>query len=469
MFSSFTSGKKFIFKNTISCIILYEGKILIDECVLEFEYSVDKPGIISGTIHIDNQDYDKFEKIENYSALEIKSIDDSQDKVIFYSNSFIINYAAGSDLDISVSNAFFDIRLNSFLKKYTTKSNTSFLEKLSKPFDINIKVQKTKVIRYLITGPYELWKKSLFDGEDYEIKFENYILKIKKGFLYERENEDNDEFTISKSRYYLDISEIVPSENAVDQFTEETKEFVEYFLSLSSFLSDFNITWWSYTLFDGNDITDFVKSIDNNNLNFREYSSLLFSYEECKTILQTYFERFVNLDKSFIDLKTPILQFISKNYASDLPQIFTIAYIAFETICIEFANNQNSKKIIKERKKFEEISKQFKNLIKSLDLSQDEKQNMQEKIVELNQVPIKKLFEIMFNYYNIQISESLYTEDKSTFKFLKVRNKLIHGDSKKINPNDVYNSIKDIEHLFVNLILRIIGSDKTYSKNYIHF
>lgn len=466
MYASFTSGKQFIQKNTITCEILYDKKVVIKECILELEYSIDKPSEMDGKIIIDNNDYDLLEEFDDNKKVEIRSVGKDID-IHFYSNNLIIDYAAGHNLESSVSNAFFGVHFYEIKKSFTTASNAFFLERFIKPFSYIVSSNK-RLIRFLITGPYKLWNEVLFEG-DYKLFYDNYIIQVFPGNINEREFGTNEDMTISKRRYYIELTEIENKNTSIDSFINSAIEFIDNFLTLSSFLSDHSITWWSYTFIQDKDIIDFTKKINSTNLNFKDYNSLLFNSKFCKDILQDKLQAFIKTNVDYIDMKNPILEFLSKNGVEYLPQRFTIVYIALETLCNNFAKKENIKDILRSEKTLTNMKKTLKDIIDTLDITDTEKVNIIQKLPELNRTPMKILYETFFNKFNLQLNDKHYTEDKSNIVFLRIRNKLLHGDGKKVKNKDLHNAVKDIEFFFINIILKILEVEQLYKKNYFHF
>jgi hypothetical protein len=269
-------------------------------------------------------------------------------------------------------------------------------------------------------------------------------------------------------RYYSCAADIetksVNSRNYHKKIKEAKKELEDY-LHLISFVSRKRVKLYQCTSLLYTEDTEGKRSYlaeleyFEKNPYPEEYPARL---EDC-IIFPDNFDEFIKVAyPEFIrnkdSLKSILDYYITAQEEKLLESSFLILFVVLEALVYQFSPEENVQMNL-QRKQFKELTKKIKPIIlKFCDEEGVEKDLVLKKLPELQRVPIKENLERLIEKYEIY-TDDLYPVSKEKFKFIKMRNNLIH----KGKISDYYEFFKDkrkLQILVERIILRILGWEK---------
>jgi hypothetical protein len=265
---------------------------------------------------------------------------------------------------------------------------------------------------------------------------------------------------IQKGIYYVELF-LKEETNTIndDEFILEATDEINAFLLISSFISDFVIHWYYYIFDTSNKRIDFYNRFFSTGILKDDYNELLIDPWQYKEFMETAILKLNHYSKKRINLRTPIINYLTCKDSHFFEQNFILLYIAFETLCNELSQEMDIEFNIS-NKNFKKLRVKIESIINDFFIEEDidsvSKQNLLCKMPELRRAPIRFVIESMFRKFNIDISDLYDVEGK--IKFLTIRNLLTHttGRNKQVLISEYYK----LKKYFILLMLNILGCEK---------
>jgi len=242
-----------------------------------------------------------------------------------------------------------------------------------------------------------------------------------------------------------------------DNFIENSKNFIDDFLLMASLISGYPILWYQYIFISKSKIEENIISKDSEIKEIDAFNELLVEDRDFKTFISSVIPKYFELKNDNINLTIPIRSYLFSESAKFLEQQFILTYVALENICNQLSRKGNIEFCTK-GSSFKKFQKEMENLINTFDLNEIEKENMKEKLIEINRNSVKYKFEQIFKQYNIDIRNCY--DSNCSIKFLRIRNQLIHSSKHEIDSDLLIDEYHRIRRYFELIVLRILGWEK---------
>lgn len=425
-------------------------EIKIENVFIKIIYRFDKPDLISGKIQCNLEEYNRIIPIFNkHKPFRLKS--ELENHIHYFSDRV---YFKSSQVNRGLDEVKIDLQLHHYYFKIT---------------DTKEQVRENRFMIFQLTPPYVIWSTANLKNNDNPIfKYEEnkntfYYEKFKIHYYQEFVEDDfssKENYTnIQKLRTFIEITEEDKSDLNDDNLRELMIKIIKDTVLLSSFLSGHRIIW-NYSFFCGsNYLLKFFKAYEEYKENSTNQFEILIKPTNLTDFLNVALKKYIELNKNEI-LFYPIVEYLTFHKDFFLEQLFVIVYLCFEKIVSELYSKTNSEKILR-KAKFKIIKEKLENdllEISDSEVSTLQKELIMEKISELNRISIKRKIKFILENFNIEFSSAL--SDKGEFKFLKIRNELIHvaGD-RKIDSDVLFQETYRLKGYFELIILKLLECD----------
>ncbi|MHA1757142.1 MAG: hypothetical protein ACTSVV_10255 [Promethearchaeota archaeon] len=263
-------------------------------------------------------------------------------------------------------------------------------------------------------------------------------------------------------RYYSNAAiieiESVKS-NKYNEKIDEAKELVEDYLYLISFISRKWVRWNQYTSFvTTNDKKEIIAK--------QEYFQKGYYPEEDKERIENFIIEPENLS-NFLEISYPIYKnkkdylksilayYITSQEEKLMESAFLMLCITIEALIYQYSEHEGAS-FIMNKNQFKKLSRLLKQVISEFSRKENiDKELIFNKLPELKRRPIRSSLKLLIEKYNIYIKD-LYPDAKKEFKFLELRNKLLH-QGKISNYYELFKEKMKLQYLVERIILRMLG------------
>jgi|GEM_PF-3959475 len=276
-------------------------------------------------------------------------------------------------------------------------------------------------------------------------------------------------FTINqrkgKYRYYSNAAliEIESAEfNKYNEKINETKKMIDDYLYLISFISRKWVRWNQYT--------SYIKTKNKKEIvAIQEYFREGYHPEEGKEQMEDFIIEPEDLTK-FLKISYPIYKnkkdylrpilahYITSQEEKLMESAFLMLCITIEALIYQYSEHEGVSFIIN-KNQFKKLSKLLKQVIFEFSRKENiDKELIFNKLPELRRRPIKSNLKSLIEKYNI-CTNDLYPNAKKEFKFLELRNKLLH-QGKIPNYYELFKEKMKLQYLVERIILRMLGWER---------
>lgn len=441
----------------------------VEQMRVRIEYPSAEQGEILGEAKCNQEQYPALQQIfySPIDSLRFESIDQLTGRKI-HSSKFRISSLGNKIYGPTITEPHCTLKFHEFIIEHSVKAE---------PID--------RQIVFFLTGPTEAWSvneivEPSFSGDvkhtlnepvlDLGIEFP-FSIEVRPWYFYDNDVELNLKKRGFALCYKIDRNHLSISN---EDFFKRAEETTEDLLFLISFLSRAWIAWYKYDFIQGDKIIEKVKGDDRKYIKKREHHDLLLEKSRTRGFLKLAFPTLQSLRSKGIDLKIPLIHYISGYEARFIEERFTSLFLSLERIKDLYVKFNNTDKILSETH-FKVLNKKICKLINESkhEIGANDgvtRQKIYSKIRELNRPTLQMVLFDLFSSYGVDWKD-IYPAD-SKFTLTNTRDILFHS-SVQMDPENLFKELTRLELLLDRLLIRMLGwtevikSDRPYSRRWL--